>query len=469
MITFEGRVGVFFLTGCHTTEDTSQGNGTLPEPSFNCQEDIDTWQRDFSEEKKAYCCSHHQVACSSKMQGSEVDTAEAPASHNVTFSESDCREDPVEHWSEAKKDWCCKNTQLGCAKSGEVLEAQDAKTTSEPFDCQVDPFEHWSEAKKQWCCSNKSLGCAKEDAPAKDAKKQWCCSNKSLGCAKEDAPAKDAKKQWCCSNKSLGCAKEDAPAKDALDASEPFDCQVDPVEHWSEAKKQWCCSNKSLGCAAAQEPTEDEPTDEPTEDEPTDEPAEDEPTEEPTEEEAAQEEQVAEPFNCLTRETWSDVKRRWCCSKKQLGCKTEGAPLEHSEQEPESFDCEDGSVEEWPEIKSLWCCSNKRVGCQKDLFNCHVDPVEDWSDMKKEWCCEEKRIGCPSFDASALQYDCKTDLAEWKQKWTEMHALFCCVFKGVACADEQDETPLQKMKEAQQQEELAEDLPGGLKHRGFSP
>jgi len=32
-----------------------------------------------------------------------------------------------------------------------------------------------------------------------------------------------------------------------------------------------------------------------------------------------------------------------------------------------------------------------------------------------------------------------------------MHALWCCVFKGVACADEKDETPLQKMQEAFQE------------------
>ena len=39
-----------------------------------------------------------------------------------------------------------------------------------------------------------------------------------------------------------------------------------------------------------------------------------------------------------------------------------------------------------------------------------------------------------------------------------MQALWCCVFKGVACADDEAETPLQRMKEAQTQEDEEEDF-----------
>merc|ERR1719247_980303 len=32
-------------------------------------------------------------------------------------------------------------------------------------------------------------------------------------------------------------------------------------------------------------------------------------------------------YNCLTKEMWSEDKRRWCCANEQLGCSTEPAPI----------------------------------------------------------------------------------------------------------------------------------------------
>ena len=33
-----------------------------------------------------------------------------------------------------------------------------------------------------------------------------------------------------------------------------------------------------------------------------------------------------EPYNCLTREVWTDEKKEWCCKHKQLGCHTGARP-----------------------------------------------------------------------------------------------------------------------------------------------
>jgi len=84
----------------------------------------------------------------------------------------------------------------------------------------------------------------------------------------------------------------------------------------------------------------------------------------------------SEPFNCKTRELWSDEKKQWCCENKNLGCPAE------------PHDCRTKEV--WSQEKAYWCCENKNLGCP---FDCRSK--EEWSAEKSEWCCTNKELGCP--------------------------------------------------------------------------
>lgn len=89
-----------------------------------------------------------------------------------------------------KKDLCCQQTGVSCARRGDPL-----------FDCATG-FDRWrivwQLGKQAWCCEHEGKGCSANTAPMV-----------SMDCAdgfdnwKADWPV--FKKAWCCDHEGKGC------------------------------------------------------------------------------------------------------------------------------------------------------------------------------------------------------------------------------------------------------------------------
>jgi len=119
--------------------------------------------------------------------------------------------------------------------------------------------------------------------------------------------------------------------------------------------------------------------------------------------------QCAEDAECATL---SGVWGQWC-----IGCKDElthghkGAkafkkvfgddepPLETGGPDPdpsEKYNCR--TREAWSKEKKRWCCKKKNIGCK---YNCLTREL--WSDEKKKWCCKNKKLGCPAIKPITIE------------------------------------------------------------------
>jgi len=113
-------------------------------------------------------------------------------------------------WSDAKKEWCCKNEKIGCE-----------------FNCAEGMIETWKTDKADWCCLNELVGCG---------------FNCSAGYSKWKSGWSTLKKKYCCKNELLGCT---------------FNCSKDLSNRslaWPSMKKAWCCKNEKVGCGEEKKP-----------------------------------------------------------------------------------------------------------------------------------------------------------------------------------------------------------------------
>eukprot|EP00993_Chasmostoma_nieuportense_P001122 NODE_202_length_2704_cov_109.017850_g188_i0.p1 GENE.NODE_202_length_2704_cov_109.017850_g188_i0~~NODE_202_length_2704_cov_109.017850_g188_i0.p1 ORF type:complete len:855 (+),score=163.21 NODE_202_length_2704_cov_109.017850_g188_i0:131-2566(+) len=176
-------------------------------------------------------------------------------------------------------------------------------------------------------------------------------------------------------------------------------------------------------------------------------------------------------YNCYTREVWGPEKRKWCCENKQMGCDCSAVlcPLVRCSNPftPPGKCCPECPAEEyncltkevWSEEKRKWCCAHKDLGCEK--YNCFTDEV--WSEEKQKWCCARKGLGCddkcpipsgvgicvelcssanpcpPGYTCcsngcghtcvnTAKEYNCLT-----KEVWSEEKRKWCCANKDLGC------------------------------------
>jgi len=98
-----------------------------------------------------------------------------------------------------------------------------------------------------------------------------------------------------------------------------------------------------------------------------------------------------EPFNCRTREVWSEEKTNWCCENKNLGCTTTTplpkppvtappvttppVPPPIATAPPVEHNCQ--TREQWSEEKKKWCCDNEGIGCTTTTAPIEVSAVDD--------------------------------------------------------------------------------------------
>lgn len=149
-------------------------NSTGSEP-FDCTADLETWEHDWSLQKKSWCWDTDQ----------QVD--------DDMFDCDKGLENADRGWSADKKDWCCSHKHKGCEQF---------------FNCDLG-LENWETAwnatKKKWCWDHEQKGysklynCHDQLANFSEAwtsqKKVWCCANEHLGCG-ETYDCETGFEQW---------------------------------------------------------------------------------------------------------------------------------------------------------------------------------------------------------------------------------------------------------------------------------
>jgi len=123
---------------------------------YNCSADFESWERDWSAEKQAYCCKYEGKGCTTSKR--------PPPPPPVEGEEYDC-EQGLSHWQDAwsalKRDWCCEHKGKGCAL--QVPDQSSTPQTSDPdFHCDSGLRTWawgWSREKKEWCCKHEGKGC----------------------------------------------------------------------------------------------------------------------------------------------------------------------------------------------------------------------------------------------------------------------------------------------------------------------
>lgn len=108
---------------CPTTTTTT----TL---EFDCKEGEESWESNWTTEKKQYCCRMEEIAC----------------------DPYNCFEGEMPDWPKPKADWCCDKLNLACTES----------SSPRSFDCWEDVMQwdtKWSKEKREYCCETHELGC----------------------------------------------------------------------------------------------------------------------------------------------------------------------------------------------------------------------------------------------------------------------------------------------------------------------
>uniref|UniRef100_A0A7S1S034 Apple domain-containing protein n=1 Tax=Alexandrium catenella TaxID=2925 RepID=A0A7S1S034_ALECA len=141
---------------------------------FDCDVKWSTWESDWSDLKKDWCCEQKDRGC--------------------PFDCADDFSDWESSWAVEKKEWCCENKQLGCTAVG-----AEAKT----YDCQVNYWNRssWPQEQKDWCCEYQQLGCLLPSAPAEASTEAPSTTNAPA--AEERAPGS-----------AVGSSSTPAPAAD---------------------------------------------------------------------------------------------------------------------------------------------------------------------------------------------------------------------------------------------------------------
>jgi len=350
----------------------------------------------------------------------------------------------------AKRKWCCRHEDLGCAPTSTMSPA--SITSSPAFDCQSglsNWANGWSKAKAKWCCRNEGRGCpapfpaarpASRSSDATAASSTRETHQSSAGHFDCDAGYKNSKLGWSERKKLFCCGTRGITCPDTT--SQPFDCQAghnNLVMGLSSAKQVYCCQNYGLGCPSTSTTTS--------------------------------------PFDCRVQyywgAGWSRAKQEWCCLNEGRGC-----PSTSTTKASPSYDCEAGFVNwsrGWSPAKIEWCCMHEGRACPSTstvtaTYDCEAGLVNwsrGWSPAKIEWCCTREGHACPSTSPSmstskdlhdvaayvadrvvlrtstststststttSALFDCQAGYARWATGWSRAKKNWCCVHEGLGC------------------------------------
>merc|ERR1740120_190276 len=120
----------------------------------------------------------------------------------------------------------------------------------------------------------------------------------------------------------------------------------------------------------------------------------------------------SEPYNCNTREMWSQAKSDYCCASEGLGCPTTQPATALPTQPPTPPPTPPAT----PPRPTLPPAPTPPA----DPFNCAVDQYFQWAAPKKEWCCRVHNIcGQPTQPPPPPDpYNCADGFANWQAGWS---------------------------------------------------
>jgi len=159
-------------TGC---SKETHADSALP---FECSIDLDLWSEKWSSAKKAWCCAHRSLGCTTSTTGEQYHCSHAEGASS---------------WSTEKLAWCCHHKEVGC--QGE-----------EAYDCTMaTAWQSWSEAHKLWCFEHSTFATLhqcnvtdrKWNAGWPEDKQAWCCHY--------DQRWSQYKREWCCQRQGIAC------------------------------------------------------------------------------------------------------------------------------------------------------------------------------------------------------------------------------------------------------------------------
>mmetsp|Transcript_78346 Transcript_78346/g.201734 ORF Transcript_78346/g.201734 Transcript_78346/m.201734 type:complete len:460 (-) Transcript_78346:265-1644(-) len=220
--------------------------------NYKCDPADQGWRHEWSEGKKAFCCTHAGLGCN-QPEGTTKNSCSvmcmykgfsANCSARVLWSSANEAKDTADSCKVAHKsvlqqcDVCskCMLADTGCND-----------TNPDDYDCKLgleDYDKYWSVAKQAWCCLNEKKGCS---APAQTSSNPRPVYDCTVGRNTWSA----VRKAWCCQNEGKGCANPNSGGPHPYDCAEGFG---NWVTGWSVGKKDWCCQQKGVGCTTTPRP-----------------------------------------------------------------------------------------------------------------------------------------------------------------------------------------------------------------------
>lgn len=181
---------------------------------------------------------------------------------------------------------------------------------ADTFDCSagLDNWESgWADDKIDWCCEHKQVACRKNQPCTSGCDHHDCLA----GFAAWESVWSDDKKLWCCQHRNRGCPE-------STTTMAPFDCDAGYTRWrlgWSEDKKRWCCEKRGRGCQTTSTPV----------------------ISDAVISDGLSHALLAStsravistsapiPYDCLAgvadwENSWSEIKRNWCCSHDRKFC-----------------------------------------------------------------------------------------------------------------------------------------------------
>eukprot|EP00931_Biecheleriopsis_adriatica_P096224 TRINITY_DN6987_c0_g2_i1.p1 TRINITY_DN6987_c0_g2~~TRINITY_DN6987_c0_g2_i1.p1 ORF type:complete len:936 (-),score=109.96 TRINITY_DN6987_c0_g2_i1:185-2836(-) len=159
-------------------------------------------------------------------------------------------------WTSDKKEWCCDNRKKGCSDPAKKpsYDAGDGKYWKSVL--KNDMFKEWQAVNVKYHC-NADL--ERFELMWRPEQRKWCCDKFAKGCSDPNKPPEYPAGNgffwyWQSYGKDALAGGQEAGAWKRAD--ETFDCSkdLDSFHDWSMAQKNWCCDWKLTGCETTSSP-----------------------------------------------------------------------------------------------------------------------------------------------------------------------------------------------------------------------
>lgn len=174
------------VNGFSSWENATEGyywkqvDGTLRQVAFDCNADLDRFERVWTRDQKRWCCSHFQMGCSDENQ-------------KPTYDAGDDK-----YWKWDTEEWKPAKVQYDC-------------------DAYLEQFDlMWGPDQKGWCCTELKKGCSDHDKQPKypagngffwswAEEKGWEQKEQKFDCSKDVYTFEGDQETWCCKQFHKGC------------------------------------------------------------------------------------------------------------------------------------------------------------------------------------------------------------------------------------------------------------------------